>query len=98
MVVKQKVACNEELRSLHSSLNECGRIKNDEMGDTYSKQGEMINACKRLIGKAERKRHFGRHGHRRVDNIEMELKVGMRVWAGYISLKEHISGWLLWTQ
>jgi hypothetical protein len=36
--------------------------------------GEMRNESKILVGKPERKRPFGRPGHRREDNIKMDLR------------------------
>jgi len=47
------------------------QINEDEMGVACSTHGEMVNACKILVGKAEGKRPLGRQRRRWEDNIKM---------------------------
>jgi hypothetical protein len=44
------------------------------MGRAYSKNGELRNAYRILVGKPEGKRPLGRQRHRLVDNIKMDLR------------------------
>jgi hypothetical protein len=50
---------------------------------TYEKDERLIYIFSR---KPARKRPFGRHGHRREDNIKVDLKRGMRMWTGSFCL------------
>jgi len=56
--------------------------------------GEMINAYKILVVKAEGNRPHGRTRRRWEDNIIMDLSG--KVWTGFIWLKARTSGGLLW--
>jgi hypothetical protein len=45
----------------------------DEMGSSYSTNGEKRNAYRLLVGKPEGKKQIGRQKRRWVDNITMDL-------------------------
>jgi hypothetical protein len=66
-------------------------VEEDEMGGTYSTNGQKINAYKLLIGKPERKRPQGRPRRRWADNIRMglgEIAWGGVDWIGLIQDKD----------
>jgi hypothetical protein len=44
------------------------------MGVAYSTNGEKRNACRILVGKAERKKSLGRRRRRLVDDINIDLR------------------------
>jgi hypothetical protein len=50
------------------------QVKEDEMGKTYSINGEKTNVYRILGGKPERKRPLGRPRLKWVDNIKMDLR------------------------
>jgi hypothetical protein len=65
----------------------------DEMGRTYSTNGEKMNAYRILVGKPEGKRALGRPRRRWVGNIKMDLReIG---WDGmdWIDLAQNRDQW-----
>jgi hypothetical protein len=48
-------------------------VKENEMGRYVARMREKKNACRKLVGKPERKRLLGRPRRRWVDNIKMDL-------------------------
>jgi hypothetical protein len=67
---------NEERRNFYTSPNITIAIKSRRMrwAGNVAHMGKIRNAYKILVGKPEGKRALGRHRHRWVDNIRMNLK------------------------
>jgi hypothetical protein len=65
---------NEELHNVYSSPSIIRLIKGDEMGGSYSKNGEKRKGYRILVGNPEGKRPLGRKRRRWVDIIKMNLR------------------------
>jgi hypothetical protein len=68
-------------------------MKEDEMGRTFSTNGENLNACRILVGKPEGKRLLGRPRRRLVDNVKIDLRE--KGWGGmdWINLTKKRDQW-----
>jgi hypothetical protein len=74
------------------------QMKENQMDETCSTNGEMRNAYKIFDGKPEGKRPLRRHRHRWEDNIKIDLReMGLEVWIGFIWFRIVTSGGLLCT-
>jgi hypothetical protein len=73
---------SEEFHNLCASPNVIRAIKSRSVqwAGHVARVGEMRNARNILVGKSERKGPLGRHGHRKEDNIRMNLREIM--WEG----------------
>ena len=74
---------NEELNDLYSSPNIARMIKSRRMrwAGHVARMGEERVVYRVLLGKSEGRRPLGRHRHRWVDNIRMDLQ---EVGCGYM--------------
>ena len=73
---------NEELNDLYPSPNIVRVIKSRRMrwAEHVARMGEKRGEYRALVGKPEGKRPLGRPSRRWVDNIRMDLQVGMWVY------------------
>jgi hypothetical protein len=53
-------------------------FEEDEMGGACNMNGEKRDVYRLLVGKPEGKRPLGKPKHRWVDNIRIDLRVGIR--------------------
>jgi hypothetical protein len=67
---------NEELHNLYASPNIIRVIKSKSMiwAGHVARTGEMRNACNILVGKRGKEETTRKRGHRREDNIRMDLR------------------------
>jgi hypothetical protein len=65
----------------------CDKVKKNEMPGQIVNVGESRGVYKVLVGKPEGKRELGRHKHRWVNKIKMNLQeVGCGAWVGLYGL------------
>jgi hypothetical protein len=75
-----------EWRKLHNDLYSCAsdKIEKNEMGRSYSLDGEGRGVYRVLVGKPEGKRSLVRPRLKWEDNINMDLQeVGCGIWTGF---------------